>query len=197
MIVTKTEGIDLSGPFLFISELYNKCYVLNKSSSNNESFDVNHFIVNNKTFMDDIPIYNINDFLKDTSSSYTKLYQKIETCGNAFMNDENIKNYLDNNNYEYQRILFPFLKFIFKRKELVKNIIPIYDNSSYCKYKYNSICLLPDYYPSFPHDKNVLNNIIKINENLSDEIRFSQMKSYFDNYERITKYYKIKKKLFS
>ena len=197
MIVTKAEGVDLSGPFLFISELYNKCFVLNKSNSNNENFDVNNFIINNKTFMDDIPIYNINDFLKDTSSNYTKLYQKIETCGNSFINDENIKNYLDNNNYEYQRILFPFLKFIFKRKELVQNIIPIYDNSSYCKYKYNSICLLPDYYPQYPYDKSVLNNIIKINENLSDEIRFSQMKSYFDNYERITKYYKIKKKLFS
>ena len=196
MIITKVEGIALSGPYLFILEFYTKCFVTNKPT-NNENFDLNNFIINNKTFMDEIPIFNIDDMQNDTSPNYVKLYQKIEKCGNSFMNDPNIKKYFDENVYEYQKILFPFLKYVLKRKELVHNIIPIYDNSIYCRRKYNSICLLPNYYPEYPFYKNVIYNICKINEHLSDEIRFSQMKSYFDNYDRITKYYKIKKRLFS
>ena len=192
MIVTKTEGIILSGPYLFISELYTRCYLINKSNSS-ENYDVS----NCKTFMDEIPIYNINDMSKDTSNNYTKLYQKIESCGNAFMNDENIKKYLDENHDKYQRVLFPFLKFIIDRKNLAQNIIPIYDNSACCKHNYNLICLLPNYYPDYPYNKSILNNIKKINENLSDKIRFSQMKSYFDGYEKIRRYYRIKQKLFT
>ena len=194
MIVTKTEGIILTGPYLFISELYTKCFLANKSN-NNENPD--NIIINKKTFMDDIPIYNINDMSKDGSNNYAKLYQKIESCGNAFMNDENIKKYLDENIVKYQRVLFPFLKFIIERKNLAQNIIPIYDNSTCCNQNYNSICLLPNYYPNFAFDKCVSKNIIKFNENLNDKIRFAQMKSYFDNYEKIRRYYKIKQKLFT
>ena len=198
MIVTKTEGVPLSGPYLFILEFYTKCFINNKTTNTNaENFDLNNYILKTKTFMDDIPIYNIDDMLKDTSNNYIKLYPKIEKCGNAFMSDENIKKYFDQNVYENQKILFPFLNYILKRKELLHNIIPIYDNSFYCKYKYNSLCLLTNYYPDYPFDKSVINNTIKINESLSEDIRFSQMKSYFDNYDRITKYYKIKKRLFT
>ena len=198
MIVTKTEGIALSGPYLFIMEFYTKCFVSNKSTNTStDNFDLNNYIIKNKTFMDELPIYNIDEMLKDTSNNYAKLYQKIEKCGDAFMNDANIKKYFDENIYENQKILFPFLKYILKRKELVHNIIPIYDNSFYCKYKYNSVCLLTNYYPDYPYDKSVTNNVFKINGNLTEEIRFSQMKSYFDNYDRITKYYKIKKRLFT
>ena len=196
MIITKTEGIDLSGPFLFISEFYTNCFI-NSKLLNTENFDLNNYVINTKTFLNDIPIYNIDDMLKETSPNYTKLFSKIEKCGNSFMNDEKIKKYFDDNIYENQKILFPFLKSIVKRKELVHNLIPIYDNSSYCKYNYNTICLLPNYFPDYPYDKRVKITNIKINEILSDEIRFSQMKSYFDNYDRITKYYKIKKRLFT
>ena len=196
MIVTKTEGVALSGPYLFILEFYSKCFSNNKTS-NTENFDLNNFILKNKTFMDDIPIFNIDDIKKDTSPNYNKLYQKIEKCGESFISDTNIKKYFDEKIYENQKILFPFLTYIYKRKELVNNIIPIYDNSLYCKYNYNSICLLTNYFPDYPFDKTVINNIIKINDDLSDEIRFSQMKSYFENYDKITKYYKIKKRLFS
>ena len=196
MIVTKTEGVELSGPYLFMLEFYTKCFANNKNI-NAENFDLNNYILKNKTFMDDIPIYNIDEFKKETSIYYTKIYPSIEKCGNSFINDANIKNYLDEKIYEYQKILFPFLKFIFKRKELVHNIIPIYDNSLYCKYNYNSLCLLTNYFPDYPFDKNVINNVIKISDDLSEEIRFSQMKSYFENYDKITKYYKIKKRLFS
>ena len=79
-------------------------------------------------------MYNIDEIQKDNSPNYSKLYQKIEECGNSFINNENIKKYLDDNIYENQKILFPFLNYILKRKELVYNIIPIYDNSLYCKY---------------------------------------------------------------
>ena len=195
MIVTKTEGIALSGPYLFIYELYTKCFVGNRQY--NENFDINNFIINNKTFMDDIPVFNIDDLLKDTSSNYKKIYQKIEKAGNEFINDVNIKKYLDDNLYEYQKVLFPFLNYIIKRKELAHNIVPIYDNSLYCKYNYNSLCLLPNYFPDYPYEKNITNNVQKINENLSNEIRYSQMKLFFDNYDRITKYYKLKKRLFT
>jgi len=195
MIVTKTEGIALSGPYLFIYELYTNCFVGNKQY--NENFDMINFIINNKTFMDDIPVYNIDDIFKDTSSNYKKIYPKIEKAGNEFINDANIKKYLDDNLYEYQKVLFPFLNYIIKRKELSHNIIPIYDNSLYCKYNYSSLCLLPNYFPDYPYEKNITNNVQKINENLSNEIRYSQMKLFFDNYDRITKYYKLKKRLFT
>ena len=196
MIVTKSEGLELSGPYSFILELYTQCFMTNKPT-NTENFDLDNYIINNKTFMDDIPIFNIDDMQKDTSPNYVKLYQKIEKCGDAFINNSNIKQYFDDNIYENQKILFPFLKYILKRKELVYSIIPIYDNSIYCKYKNHSICLLPNYYPEYPYDKNIINHTVKVYEDLSDEIRFSQMKEYFDNYDRITKYYKIKKRLFT
>ena len=122
--------------------------------------------------MNDIPIYNIDVMLKDNSLNYNKLYPKIENCGNIFMKDEKIKNYLDENIYQNKKLLFPFLKYIVKRKDLVHNLIPIYDNSYYSKYNYNAICLLPNYFQDNPYDKRVLNTIIKINEIISDEIRF-------------------------
>ena len=121
IIITKVEGIALSGPYYFILELYTNCFLGNKSI-NNENFDLTNYIINNKTFMDEIPIFNIDDMKNDSSSNYVKLYQKIENCGNTFMNDPKIKKYLDDNIYENQKILFPFLKYILKRKELMHNI---------------------------------------------------------------------------
>ena len=204
MITTKNEGIDLAGAYFFFYELFTKCFIKNIDvlSNNKKSGDnteiINSLILSTRSFIDDIPIYNVDAFLNE-NQSYNKTYEKIEKVANTFMENQEVKKYLDDNFFEYQKILFPFCKIIFNRKELVSHLIPIYDNSIYCGYKYdkyNSICLLPNYFPIYLFDKNNYNNIKKINSIVSDEIRISNIKNYFDKYEQNTKYYKLKKRLF-
>ena len=203
MITSKNEGIELSGAYSFFFEFYTKCLINNISNYNNKKLVENTDIINNiilssKNFLLDIPIYNIDAFLNE-NSNYNKIYENIEKVSNAFIENESIKKYFDDNIFEYQKVLFPFLKIIFNRKELVSHLIPIYNNANYCNDKhsdFNIICLLPNYYPIYTYDKNNLNNILKINSTISDEIRLLKIKRYFEAYEQITKYYKIKKRLF-
>ena len=203
MIVTKTDGIELSGSYIFLYELFTNCFIKNFSTSSIKKLSDNQDLINNlilstKTFLDDIPIYNVDDFLNE-NANYNKTYEKIEKATNDFMENEKIKNYLDENIFEYQKVLFPFLKIIFNRKELVSQLIPIYDNSCYCNYKYdkyNSICLLPNYFPVYTYEKNNFNNIKKMNSTLRDEIIILNIKRYFDKYDKNTKYYKLKKRYF-
>ena len=204
IISSKNEGIELSGAYLFFYEFFTKCLIKTNSSNNTnkkqgDNLDIiNNIILSSKSFLEDIPIYNVDDFLNE-NSNYNKIYEKIEKAANAFMESESIKTYLDENIFEYQKVLFPFLKIIFNRKELVSHLIPIYDNSLYCDYKYdkyNSICLLPNYYPVYTYDKNNINNIKKVNSVVTDEIRLMEIKRYFNTYDQKSKYYKLKQRLF-
>ena len=205
MIITKIAGIDLSGAYSFFYEFYTKGLIKNNSYINNsnkkqvDNLDlINSFILNNKSFLEDIPIYNIDDFLKE-DQNYDKMYEKIEKAANDFMENENIKEYLNDNIFEYQKILFPFLKTIFNRKQSVNNFIPIYDNSIYCQNrddKFNSICLFTNYFPIYIYDIINKNSIKKFNSIISDDIRLLEIKRYFEKYAQRRKYNKIKKRLF-
>ena len=203
MITNKADGVELTGVYNFFYEFYAKCLIKNHnyniSKKLGETSDIiNTFILSSRSFLDDIPFFNIDDFLKE-NASYNKIYTKLEEITNKLMEIKEIKTYLDENILEYQKVLFPFIKTIFNRKELVSQVIPIYDNSPYCNYNndiYNSLCLNPNYFPIYSCEKSNLNNIKKINSLISDEIRIMNIKQYLNKYEQNTKYYKLKKRLF-
>ena len=203
MITNKSDGVELTGAYNFFYEFYTRCLIKNNSSNTSKKSGdgsdlINGIILSSKSFLDDIPFFNIDDFLKE-NASYNKVYDKIEKAATAFMESEEIKTYLDENLSEYQKVLYPFLKTIFTRKELISQLIPIYDNSSYCNEQNNinnSLCLLPNYFQISSYEKNNLNNIKRMNSIVSDEIRILNIKRYFNKYDQNTKYYKLKKRLF-
>ena len=195
-IITTLDGINLAGPFMFILEFFEKCFIRYKPN-NNDNFDVTNFIINKTTFMDEIPIFNIEAFNDDTNPEYGKIYPKIEAGAVAFVTDPNIKAYLNENFFEYQKPLFPFIRYIINRRTLAGELLPTYNNSIYCKAKYNNICLIPNYFPYYPYYKDIVNHLEKANKILTNEIRIIEIKTNIERYDRISKYYKIKKKLFS
>ena len=191
-IVTKLDKINFTGSYQFIYELFEQCF---KPEGNITDMVV--YILNKMTFMDEIPDLNIDDFSKGTGNYSSKIYPKIDATGNMFMTDKNINKYLNLNFYKNQKILFPFTKYILTRRVVVKNIIPIYNNYQYCKQKYNTICLIPFYYPLSSCHDDIITNTEKTNKLLTKEIRLDEITRKMDKYDKIYKYYKMKKKLFT
>ena len=193
IIKKDSEGINTSGPFLFIYEFINE-NIINLSNFGNNNQNT---ISNIETFMDAIPMFNINDMCNEKNKDYNYIFAKIEEIANKFMSNEKIKNYFDKHSFEYQRNLFSFIKYIFKRREVIDNIIPIYDNSL-CQHnqRFNH-CLLPYFYPDLANEKSLFNQICIINNELNNDIKLENLNLEIGTYNKISKYYKIKKKLFS
>ena len=201
MISSDKEGIQLTGGYLFIKGFINNCIIepihqnenIGDTASSTSNDNLNE---EKKTFLDDIPIFTLNDTHQKKyeksplNTNLEKLYSKhIE-------NNPKIKDYFFNNKERYQRKLFPFIKYILERNELIGNIIPTYDNSLYTNFEYKFLCLKPNYFPELPND-NVMENILKFNKDLVDDIRMYQIKIDFNENDKIRKYRKIKKQLFS
>ena len=84
-----------------------------------------------------------------------------------------------------------------KRDNSICNIIPTYDNSIYTKNAYKYLCLKPNYVMQLPTDSENKKNLLKLRENIVNEIRMYQIKLDFIENDKIRKYRKIKKQLFS
>ena len=201
MISSDKEGIKLTGGYLFIKEFINNCVSepihqnenISDTPSSTPNVNLNEEI---KTFLDDIPIFTLNDTHKKNyeKSSLNKSLENLYSKN--LENNSKIKDYFFSNKEKYQRKLFPFVKYILERNKSIGNIIPTYDNSIYTTFENKFLCLKPNYFPELPND-NVKDNILKFNKDLVEDIRMYQINIDFNENDKIRKYRKIKKQLFS
>ena len=196
------EGIPLTGGYKFIEEFKQNCIQDMLSLNTNEtpgstSVDNLTEIEEKKSFLDEIPSFTLNDIhAKDYSSS--PLHKKLEQLYiNNFENNTKIEAYFKDYKEKYQRQIFPFVKYILKRNKLIGNIIPIYDNSVYISFDYNFLCLKPNYLPELSNTFIKMKDRFIFNKDLVDEIKRYQIKINFNEHDKIRKYRKIKKELFS
>ena len=194
-ILSDKEGIKLTGGYLFIEEFMNNCIIEEKDK--NEIQNPNSNVISEKNFLDEIPPFSINSMnTKDYQSS--DLNTKLTNIYNSnIQNNERIKQYLANNKDNYQKDLFPFVQYISKRDKLICDIIPSYDNSIYMKNDNKLLCLKPNYIPVFLIDPKKDENVSKLRKNIVNEIRMYQINLDFTENDKIRKYRKIKKHLFS
>ena len=200
-ISSEKEGIHLTGGFLFIKEFKNNC-VPKKINNLNEaepSGSTDNFTImeENNSFLDDIPNFTLNQ-INEKDYCLGPINKKLENIyNNNFEKNENIKNYFSDNKDKYQRLLFPFVSYILNRNKLIGNIIPIYDNSAYIKFDYSFLCLKPNYIPQLSETTIKMSNISLINKNLVDIMKKYQIRINFNEHDKIRRYRKIKKQLFS
>ena len=194
------EGIKLTGGYTFIDEFMNNCIIeINDNINENPNSNLNDNFTEveiKKTFLDEIPQFSLNS-INEKEYVSNKLNSKLESIfTNNIENNEKIKNYFLDYKEQYQKQLFPFIQYILNRYKSISNIIPTYDNSRYTKFEYNYLCLKPNYLPELQTNK-INNEIHKFNANLVNEIRMYQIELNFNEHDKIRKYRKIKKKLFS
>ena len=202
-ISSDKEGVQLTGGYLFIKEFLNKCIIesneqQNENINNTQSSSSNDILnEEKKIFLDDIPNFTLND-IHEKDYEKSSLNKTLENYYSKYIeNNEKIKNYFYDFKEKYQRQLFPFVKYILERNRVLGNIIPIYDNSTYTSFDYNYLCLKPNYFPELPKDYINMDNIPKFNKDLVDDIRMYQINIDFNEHDKIRKYRKIKKILFS
>jgi hypothetical protein len=201
MIISDKEGIKLTGGYLFIEEFMKNCF----PEENNNINDMQNTNSNGnfstaeqkKIFLDDIQLFSINSINNKEYQSSDLNSQLVKIYENNIQNNEKIKNYLSINNDEYPKELFGFIKYIIKRDNSICNIIPTYDNSIYTKNAYKYLCLKPNYVKQSPIDSENKKNLLKLRENIVNEIRMYQINLDFIENDKIRKYRKIKKGLFS
>ena len=196
------EGIPLTGGFKFIQEFKENCIKdINNSIDINEaqsSTSVDNLAANEekKSFLDEIPSFTLNDIhAKDYSLS--PLHKKLEQLYINNFEKSEIQKYFSDNKEKYQRQLFPFIDYIIKRNRFIGKIIPIYDNSVYITFDYKFLCLKPNYLPELSNVTIKMKDRFTFNKDLVDEIKRYQIKINFNEHDKIRKYRKIKKELFS
>ena len=185
------QGMHLTGGYNFINGFITSCLFEPSVFETNEIDKIT-------TFLDDIPDFSLSsiniigyvqeDLCKQLETIYTK----------NIANSTKIAEYLCKDKDRYQRDLFPFVKFITRRSELICKIIPTYDNSCNFKIDYNYLCLKPYYIPNGPNNFITDENINKrFCNDLMQQIRMYQIEQNFNLNNKIRQYRKIKKKLFS
>ena len=203
-IISEKEGIPLTGGYKFIKEFLENCITdlyQNENQTENETPSSNsndNFSLIEKTFLDDIPTFTLNDMHEKDFISCPLIAKLENIYSNNIEKNENITKYFSNFREKYQRQLFPFVNFILNRNKLIGNIIPTYNINVYISYNYNNfLCLKPNYLPELSNAFYDMKDIYKFNKNLVDELRRYQIKSKFNEYDKIRKYRKIKKQIFS
>ena len=198
---SSNEGFKYTGGYKFIEEFVENCIKdtnknINESQSSN-LIDTFTIIEEKNSFFDDIPDFNLNEINKKdySSSSLNKNLEKLYI--NNIENNENIKNYFFDYREIYQRQLFPFVEYILERNKLIGSIIPAYDNSIYTSFDYSFLCLKPNYLPELSNNFIKMKERLTFNKDLVDEINRYQIKINFNEHDKIRRYRKIKKNLFS
>ena len=200
-IISEKEGISLTGGYKFIKEFMENCIFIGLNSNLNQdpsSSSNDNFIFFEKTFLDDIPSFTLNEMhSKDFISS--SIIEKLENLYSVnIAKNENIRKYFFDYKEKYQRQLFPFINYILNRNKLIGNIIPFYNISIYVSLNYNNfLCLKANYLPEISENDIIMKDIDKFNQDLVDEIRRYQIKSKYNEHDKIRKYRKLKKKIFS
>ena len=181
-IFSNTENIIKSGPYLLSENLYNLIEGKDSNNNNNE---------NNDNFLDNILKINIKKDKEINLEFEKNLY--------LFINSKKINNFLFDyiNDPKNKSKLYPFGKYIQKREELIKDIIPYYNNKANSYELEKKLRLAPEYWQECNYDKKLDNTIEKINKELNKEILINKRKINLEEYEKINEYKKIKKKLFS
>ena len=179
-IFSNHENIIKSGSYYLSEKLYNDNNVYD---NNNENYS---------NCLDNILKINIKSDSKDINS---ELVQNIYT----FINSTKINNSLsiEINDPKNKSNLYPFGKYIQKREQLIKNIIPFYNNRVNTYGLQKHLHLAPDYWKECYYDKTLDIKIGKINKELYKEIYITKKKINLEKNEKINEYKKIKKKLFS
>ena len=198
---SSNEGFKYTGGYKFIEEFVENCIKdtnknINESQSSN-LIDTFTIIEEKNSFFDDIPDFNLNEINKKdySSSSLNKNLEKLYI--NNIENNENIKNYFFDYREIYQRQLFPFVEYILERNKLIGSIIPAYDNSIYTSFDYSFLCLKPNYLPELSNNFIKMKERLTFNKDLVDEINRYQIIINFNEHDKIRRYRKIKKNLFS
>ena len=200
-IRSEKEGIALTGGYKFIKEFIDNSIIeLNQNTNETQSSNSseNDAMIYEKIFFEDIPTFTLNDInSKDFISN--PLITKLEALySNNIEKNENISKYFSDFKEKYIRKLFPFVNFILKRSKLIGNIIPAYNMNIYISSIYNnSLCLKTNYLPELSKTYINMENIVKLNKNLVDEIRRNQITNKFNEHNKIREYRKIKKQIFS
>ena len=184
------EGVKNSGGFKLIEKMYSQCS--NLSSNQNE-----------KNFLDEIAELNFNNkgFLLNSKSTVkdneeNTLFVKLEKYINSFIEDSQIEKFFENNSESYKKILYPFIPYIFARREAIKTIIPIFDNRPNITFYQKELCLIPDYFPENSFDSILIKNIESVNNALNRDLQLNQKKYQIDKQYKSHNYKKVKKNLF-
>ena len=187
------NNIQSTGSYKYIDEFISSCLINKKINTDSKD---NFTIIEEKNFLDKIPplcLNSINEIDYDKSSLNSQL-EKIYLYN--YENNKLIEDYFNENSENNQRELFPFIKCILRRSQLLCDIIPTYDNSLYTQ-DYDFLCLKPYYLPELTSDYIKMEKVNQFRSNLIDEIRIYQIKAKFNENDKIRQYRKIKKKLFS
>ena len=198
---TDKEGIKLTGGYSFIEEFMKNCIIEENDDINeiqNSNDDDNFAIIEpKKNFLDNVKLYSLNSINKKDYKSSDLSSQLVNIYEENIQNNKKIINYFDQNKDNYQKQLFPFVDYILKRDNLIQTIIPSYDNSIYTKNEYKYLCLKPDYVPELRKDSEKEKSLLKLRKDIINEIRMYQIYLDFIENDKIRKYRKIKKNLFS
>jgi len=193
------NNIYSTGAYKYIDEFISSCLIekkLNENEVKNVDSGDNFTIIEEKSFLDEIPPLCMNS-INEKEYEKSSLSSKLENLyTNNYENNNQIADYFNENSDDNQREMFPFIKCILRRSKILCNIIPTYDNSLYTQ-DYDFLCLKPYYLPELTSEYIKMEKINQFSSNLIDEIRMYQIKVKFNESDKIRQYRKIKKKFFS
>ena len=192
LITSDKEGIKKSGPYIFIEEFMDNFIIEEDNLDQTNSFTV---LQKKLSFLDYIPSFTLDSINKNEEHNLNSLLEKYYK--DNIENNKKIDKYFIKNKEEYQKEMFPFVKYIIDRDKKISTIIPYYDNSIYIKGEFEFLCLKPNYIPNLPNIPKNERDLLNYRQNIVDEIRRCEIRFDFIENEKIRKYRKIKKKLFS
>jgi hypothetical protein len=162
---------------------------------------VNNDLNNNKNNVNEIDneenyLAQISKINFDNNLSNEDL-EKLELNINKFLDDKCITTIYEKNKEKYNNYLYSFfMPILEKRNFLMKNIIPIYDNSKNLSSYPKQLCLVPYYYPENKYQNILISKIREIYDDLYKEIEIKNINNEFKEYSKCNIYKKIKKDLF-
>ena len=186
-IFVEYEDIKKSGGYTLIEKMYKECSILTKDNDKNENYldnisKLNFFVTEKKD--------------KDEKDEKEKKEEKAKII-NEFIKDEEIGEFFNKHKEDYKEKLFPFICYVAARKDLIKNIIPSYDNRPNISFYTDELCLIPDYIPNCSFDSTLKKNIESIHKNLIFVLQLAEKTIQIEEHLKSHNYMKDKMKLFS
>ena len=183
-----------------IDDMYNQSLNLSAERGLNKkkSSSKKTIRINEENYLDKIcQILFIQKESKELKINLTDdIFNQLEKHINSFLNDKNIGKFYESHYEEYNKDLYPFISIIEKRQSMIKELIPIYDNTKNVSLYPINICLMPYYYPENKYQKILIEKIESNNKLLNEEIQLIKKKNELKEFFKCQIYKKTKKRLF-